>query len=96
MVWKWGYNPTISHILKDKYLINDFRSERPFVLIEKQKKNLVTSVKKNKNNQKKSAQCIAFEHDVFKFTVLQVLHAVNLYKQKLIIKLNLTAFMKKA
>ncbi len=70
MAWKQEYNPTISHILKDEYLVNDFKSERPFVLIEKQKKNLVMSVKKNRNNQKKSAQCIAFEHDVFKFTVL--------------------------
>ncbi len=80
MAWKWGYDPTISCILKDEYLVNDSRSERPFVLIEKQKKNLVTSVKKNKNNWEKSAQCIAFEHDVFKSTVLWVLHAVNLYK----------------
>lgn len=96
MAWKWGYDPTISHILKDEYLVNDSKSERPFVLIEKQKKNLVMSVKKNRNNWEKNAQCIAFEHDVFKFTVLQVLHAVNLHKSKLITKLNLTAFMKKA
>jgi len=80
MTWKWEYDPTISHILKDEYLVNNFKSERPFVLIKKQKKNLVMSVKKNKNNQKKSAQCIAFKHDVFKFTVLEVLYAVNLYK----------------
>ena len=70
MAQKWGYDSTISHILKDEYFVDDSRSERPFVLIEKQKKNLVMSVKKNKNNQKKSAQCIAFKHDVFKFTVL--------------------------
>jgi len=70
MAQKQGYDPTISCILKDEYLVNDPRSERPSVLIKKQKKNLVTSVKKNRNNQEKSAQCIAFEHGVFKFTVL--------------------------
>ena len=42
-------------MLKDEYLVDDPRSERPFVFIEKQKKNLVTLVKKNRNNQKKSA-----------------------------------------
>ena len=96
MAWKWGYDPTISHILKDEYLVNDFKSERSSVLIKKQKKKLVMSVKKNRNNWEKNAQCIAFEHDVFKFTVLQVLYAVNLHKWKPVTKSNLTAFIKKA
>jgi len=55
MARKWGYDPTISRILKDEYLVDDPRSERPFVLIEEQKKNLVMSVKKNRNNREKSA-----------------------------------------
>ncbi len=55
MVWKQEYNPTISYILKDEYLVDDPKFKRPFVLIKKQKKNLVMLVKKNKNNQKKSA-----------------------------------------
>ena len=70
MARKRGYDPTISHILKDEYLVDDPRSGRPSVLIEEQKKDLVTSVKKDRNNREKSAQCIAFEHGVFKFTVL--------------------------
>ncbi len=82
MARKWGYDPTISCILKDEYLVDDPRSERPSVLIEEQKKDLVTSVKKDRNNREKSAQCIAFEHGVSKSTVLWVLHAANLHKQK--------------
>ena len=35
MAQKWGYDSTISHILKDEYLVDDPKSERPFVLIEK-------------------------------------------------------------
>ena len=82
MARKRGYDPTISRILKDEYLVDDPRSGRPPVLIEEQKKDLVTSVKKDRNNREKNAQCIAFEHGVSKSTVLRVLHAANLHKRK--------------
>jgi len=47
MARKRGYDPTINRILKDEYLVDDPRSERPSVLIEEQKKDLVTSSSKD-------------------------------------------------
>lgn len=91
-----GYDPAISRVLKDEYLVDEIRSGRPPVLTEKQKEDLVTSVKKDKSNREKSAQYIAFEHGTSSSTVLRVLHAANLHKRKPSTKPGLTSSMKEA